>query len=402
MRHRPWTLALATAAVTAGLAAPPALATVPSGAVPSGAVPSGTGALGAEPGPGARNLKPAAPSAAVTGNAAGFDPLTASSDPVELRDAPRDLSKVTYTHKGQKHTLDDYLARTGTQGFVVLDGLNVVFERYVTTNRDTLFQSWSMAKSFTSAAVGIAMHEGFIGSIDDTVTRYVPELKGSGYDGVSLRDLLRMSSGIAWDETLDVPPVHVAASLGLPITEMARQRRRGWEPGSRFEYTSMNSFVLSWIVAKATGTPYHAYVQRKIWEPAGMGSRAYLGNDSNGNSLGYCCYYATDRDFARFGLLYLNGGRANGRQVVPRSWVAESTRPSAPFNQGYGLQWWLGEDGDFEANGLAGQHIYVSPRNGVVIVKSTLATVVGEDESDDAFRAVAAAVAAARTGARAR
>ncbi|TDD81791.1 class A beta-lactamase-related serine hydrolase, partial [Actinomadura darangshiensis] len=318
-----------------------------------------------------------------------------SPDPVALREAYRPLS-VTYSYDGQKHTLGDYLARTGTQGFVVLDGRDIVFEQYVAAGRDSLFQSWSMAKSFTSAAVGIALGEGFIGSIDDPVTGYVPELKGSGYDGVSLRDLLRMSSGIQWTETYNVPFVHVAASLGYPLTELAKQQKRGWEPGTRFEYTSMNSFVLSWVVAKATGVPYHVYVQKKIWGPAGMASKAYLGNDSNGNSMGYCCYYATDRDFARFGLLYLNGGKANGRQVVPGSWVTRSTRPSAPFNQGYGLQWWLGEDGGFSANGLGGQLIWVSPRYGVVIVKSTLATVLAEDETDAAFAAVAAEVARTR------
>ncbi|MFI0369867.1 serine hydrolase domain-containing protein [Actinomadura sp. 1N219] len=372
MRRRPWTLTLAAAAVTAALAAPPASAASP-----------------ATPSP------PPPPSAAVAERSAGFDPLLPSSRPVELREAHRPLS-VTYTYEGRTHTLDDYLLRTGTQGFVVLDGHDIVFERYVAAGRDSLFQSWSMAKSFTSAAVGIALGEGFIDSIDDPVTKYIPELKGSGYDGVSLRDLLRMSSGIAWEETVDVPPVHVAASLGYPLTEMARQRKRGWEPGTRFEYTSMNTFVLGWVVARTTGVPYHAYVQRKIWEPAGMASKALLGNDSNGNSMAYCCYYATDRDFARFGLLYLNGGRANGRQVVPASWVTESTRPSAPFNQGYGFQWWLGADGAFSANGLGGQHIWVSPRHGVVIVKSTLATVAGGNETDAAFEAVAAEVARTR------
>jgi CubicO group peptidase (beta-lactamase class C family) len=205
-----------------------------------------------------------------------------------------------------------------------------------------------------------------------------------------------MSSGIRWEETVDVPPVHLAASLGTPLPTLAKQRVRGWEPGTRFEYTSMNSFVLAWLISRATGVPYHRYVEERLWRPAGMESTVYLGNDSNGNSMGYCCYYATDRDFARFGLLYLRDGQANGRQVVPEAWVKESTRPSAPFNEGYGLHWWLGENGDFMASGLAGQRIYVSPEHDVVIVKSTLATVLGEEETDTAFRAVAAAVARTR------
>ncbi|XRQ14937.1 serine hydrolase domain-containing protein [Actinomadura welshii] len=373
MRRRPWTLALAAAALPLALSAPSA--------------PPAHAAPGTPP--------PGPPPAAATGHRAGFDPLLPSSDPGRLREAYRPLS-VSYTYEGRERTLDDYLARTGTQGFVVLDGGDIVLERYFAAGRGSLFQSWSMAKSFTSAAVGIALGEGAIESVDDPVTRYVPELAGSGFDGVSLRDLLRMSSGIDWDETSDVPAVHVAASLGRPLTEMAKRQERGWEPGTRFEYTSMNSFVLAWAVAEATGVPFHAYVQRKIWEPAGMASKAYLGNDSNGNSMGYCCVYATGRDFARFGLLYLNGGRAGGRQVVPASWVERSTRPSAPFNQGYGLQWWLGEDGDFSASGLGGQLIWVSPRYGVVIVKSTLFTVVGGEETDAAFEAVAAEVARTR------
>ncbi|GAA2594928.1 serine hydrolase domain-containing protein [Actinomadura fulvescens] len=332
--------------------------------------------------------------------ARAFDLVRPSGDPVKLRDAPRKLS-VTYTYNGRQHTLDDYLARTGTQGFVVLDartGQDVVFERYSFAARDTLFQSWSMAKSFTSAAVGIAVGEGFVKSIDDPVTQYLPELRGSGYDGVSLRDLLRMSSGIQWNEPLDVPPVHVAASMGHPLPKMAAQRKRGWAPGSRFEYTSMNSFVLAWVVSRATGKPFHQYVEQKIWQPAGMESGVYLGNDSNGNSMGYCCFYATDRDFARFGLLFLRGGTAHGRQVVPRSWVEESTRPSSTVNRGYGLHWWLDDDGAFSANGLGGQVIYVSPKHDVVIVKSTLATVLGMEETETAFRAVAAEVARTRQG----
>ncbi|WP_018656199.1 serine hydrolase domain-containing protein [Actinomadura flavalba] len=357
-------------------------------------------ALGAGTAPAQAAPRPPAPAAQTTElRLPNFDPLPPSSTPVALRDAYRDL-KVTYTFNGQQRTLQDYLTLTNTHGFVVLDGQDVVFEKYAYSTRDTLFQSWSMAKSFTSAAVGIALSDGKISSIEDPVTKYVPELRGSGYDGVSLKNLLAMSSGIQWNEGVDVPPVHVAASLGIALPDLAKQRKRGWEPGSRFEYTSMNSFVLGWAVAKATGTPFHKFVAERIWKPAGMADRAYLGSDSRGNSMAYCCTYATGRDFARFGLLYLNGGRANGQQVVPQSWVTESTRPSAPFNKGYGLHWWLGEDGDFMAQGLGGQTIYVSPKTGVVIAKTTLFTVLGADETGAAFRAVAEEVARTRAAAR--
>ncbi|MER5627112.1 serine hydrolase [Streptosporangium sp. NPDC002544] len=327
-----------------------------------------------------------------------FDLMWPSAHPVELRSAPRRLS-VTYTYKGRGHTLDSFLARTKTNGFVVLDGQQIVNERYVQADPDTRFQSWSMAKSFTSAAVGIALHEGHIRSIDDPVTGYLPELRGSGYNGVSIRDLLRMSSGIDWEERSDVPDLHRSAIRGQSVTKLAARQVRGWKPGSRFEYTSMNSFVLAKLVSRATGTPYHRYVEKKIWQPAGMASTVRVDSDSGGDSLGYCCYHATDRDFARFGLLYLRDGRAGGRQVVPRSWVRKSTTPSASFSPGYGLHWWLGGDGrgDFMAAGLGGQYIYVSPRHGVVVVKSARSALdQNQGETLAAFRAVAAEVARTR------
>ncbi|MEU8194799.1 serine hydrolase [Microbispora amethystogenes] len=349
--------------------------------------------------PAPANALTTAPAAAPApfSSASALDPIAfavvrPSAHPVELRSAPRSLS-VTYTFQGRSYTLDDYLARSKANGFVVLDGREIVYERYHGAGRTTRFQSWSMAKSFTSAAIGIAVHEGHIRSVDDPVTRYLPELRGSGYDGVSIRNLLRMSSGIDWNERSDAPKTQLAAHRGLSVERLAKRRVRGWEPGSRFEYTSMNTFVLARLLSEVTGMPYHRYVEKRIWQPAGMASTARIGGDSH-DDLGYCCYYATDRDYARFGLLYLGKGRAGGRQVVPRAWVEESTRPSASFNSRYGLHWWLGGGGedDFMAAGFGGQYIYVSPEHRVVIVKSTLSTSDDQAEALAAFRAVAAEV----------
>lgn len=330
----------------------------------------------------------------------GTDTVRPSRNPVVLRDAPRKLS-VTYTYQGEKRTLDEYLKRTGTKGFVVLDGQDVVLERYDGADRNTRFQSWSVAKSFTSAAIGIALREGHIRSIEDPVTRYLPELKGSGFDGVSIRNLLRMSSGIVWNEVRDAPRMQALAERGRPLRNFAARQRNGWKPGSRFEYTSVNSFVLARLITKTTGMPYHRYVQERIWKPAGMESVAYLGNDGNGDSLGYCCYFATSRDYARFGLLYLRDGKAHGKQVVPASWVRRSTTPSSTNNERYGLHWWLGGSGkkDFMAAGFGGQHIYVSPEHNVVIAKSVVSPQRGRVDQEEAltvFRAVAAEVARTR------
>ncbi|MEU8206957.1 serine hydrolase [Streptosporangium sp. NPDC049046] len=371
----------------------PAIATVAALTLIGSAAPAGALAMTSA------SLAPASsPSAPVVAEAGAFDLVRPSANPVRLRSDPRKLS-VTYTYEGDERTLDDFLARTKTNGFVVLDGQKIVDERYVEADRNTRFQSWSMAKSFTSAAIGIALQEGHIRSIDDQVTRYLPELRGSGYDGVSIRNLLRMSSGIAWDERSDIPKVQMAVKRGRSVEKLAARQVRGWKPGSRFEYTSMNSFVLADIVSRATGTPYHRYVEKKIWQPAGMESTARIEKDTTGDSLGYCCYHATDRDFARFGLLYLRDGKAAGRQVVPSAWVKKSTTPSASFNAGYGLHWWLGDgdEGDFMAAGFGGQYVYVSPKHGVVVVKSTVSTSAHDQrEALVAFRAVAAEVAKSR------
>ena len=146
----------------------------------------------------------------------------------------------------------------------MLDGHKIVTERYVQANSSTWFQSWSVAKSFTSAAVGIALKEGHIRSIDDPVTRYLPELRGSGYAGVSIRNLLRMSSGIDWDEKSDAIRLHRAAVAGRPLSTIAARQVRSQKPGTAFNYTSMNTYVLSMLLHRATKVPYHRYVESRI------------------------------------------------------------------------------------------------------------------------------------------
>lgn len=349
----------------------------------------------------AAQAAPSRPTAASPANAGwvysvlpGFDPLRASSRPTTLVTAPRKLN-VTYTVNGRTRTLQDYLNRTA-QGFIVLDGDRIVMEWYGWGfTRHSLFQSWSMAKSFTADAIGIALHEGKIRDLDDTVGAYVPELKSSAYGDVSLRNLLRMSSGIAWNEVPDNIPLHLSASLGVQSTlQMAAAARRGWEPGARFSYNSLNSAVLALVLQRATGMPFHRYVQQKIWEPAGMAADAYVGNDSNGNGMGYCCFYATVRDYARFGKLMLDHGVAAGRQVVPRSWVTAVTTPTG-VSPSYGLHWWIDPGEGFYASGAFDQKIYVSTRHKVVIVRTTGLN-INDEETLPAMRAIAAEVARTR------
>lgn len=314
-------------------------------------------------------------------------PVQPSSTPVRLSGAGKPLN-VSYTYQGRRHTITDFLQRSSTLSFLVLHDNKVVDERYFQgQNADSRFNSWSVGKSITAAALGVALHDGKIHSVDDPVTRYVPELKGTGYDGVPLIDVLHMASGVKWDESnyFNITTGATAAQLrmvfGTPLTKIAEESVRERPPGTKWNYSSMDAFVLGWVVSKATGQSLASYVQDKIWKPAGMQSTLYLGKDWAGNGLGYCCYHVTTRDFGRFGLLYLNRGKAQGKQVVPAGWVRDSTRVTVPINEpgqinsagwGYGSQWWIAPTpGDYTANGIFGQNVYVSPRNHVVIVKTS-------------------------------
>ncbi|MFC6884531.1 MULTISPECIES: serine hydrolase domain-containing protein [Actinomadura] len=343
--------------------------------------------------------------------------VAASDRPEPLPTKPQRFNP-TFNYQGKNRSLDDFLKRSSTLGYLVLHGGTVVDERYFSGyNASSRFNSWSVGKSITATAVGAAIADGKIESVRDPVTRYVPELRGTGYDGVSIEDVLQMASGHKYDETDYTNPLKGSTAttirmvLGTPLTTQAREAERDFQPGTRWNYDSMNTFVLGWLVTKATGKPLAAYVGDKIWRPAGMQSPLLMGRDYQGSDIGYCCYHATVRDFARFGLLYLRGGRAGGRQVIPTGWINDSTTASKPYLQphrlvpgkpdspenayGYGNQWWLGDDGDYAAIGILGQFIYVSPKRDVVIVKTSqdLNSAPHMAEALPAFRAVADAVA---------
>ncbi|RMI29747.1 serine hydrolase domain-containing protein [Nocardia stercoris] len=339
--------------------------------------------------------------------------LAASDNPVPLGGTGTPI-EAGYDYQGTRRTLTDYLSRTATSSFLVVHNDSIVDERYFGGYSPvTPFNSWSVGKSITATAVGIALAEGAIRSVDDPVTDYVPDLSGSAYDGVSIRDLLHMSSGHQYDETQATNPTtgSTASTIrmvaGTSLAAQAEESKRDFVPGTRWNYDSMNSFVLGWAVANATGRPLSAYIQDKLWQPAGMQGPALMGQDDHGNAIAFCCYHATARDFARFGLLYLHDGRAGDRQVVPEQWVRDSTHSTEPYLQphqlmpgdpgateneyGYGYQWWLGDGdrGDYAAIGLLGQFIYVSPKDDVVIVKTSEDTnsAANMGEAIHAFRA---------------
>ncbi len=315
-----------------------------------------------------------------------------------------------FVFEGEERSLSDLLRASETTGLLVAhDGVILHEAYYQGYDQHSLATSFSVAKSFTSALVGIALDRGQIRSLDDAISDYVPELVGSGYEGVAIRDVLTMSSGIAFDEDYaragsDVMrlPLRLFV-LRQPVADVLGRLPREREPGTLQSYASSDAQALGLLLARATGTTVAEFLEEAIWRPAGMEADAAWGTDLHGQELTYAFLAATLRDYARFGRLFLNEGRRADRQVVPAAWVEASVRPGvtamapdAAFGAGfgYGYQWWVpdGDEGDFLAMGIWGQFVYVHPVHRVVIVKtSTDPDYAGRQrETLAAFRAMAA------------
>ncbi|MHB8383770.1 MAG: serine hydrolase domain-containing protein [Candidatus Binataceae bacterium] len=303
--------------------------------------------------------------------------------------------EVTYLFKGKRRSLDDLLARSKTQGFLVIKDGRIVDERYLNGADDkTKFTSWSIAKSFTSTLVGLALADGKIKSLDDPVTKYLPELQGSGYDGVPIKDILEMSSGVKFSEdyganTSDVMVMwnKMMTEQSLTLGEYAKTLGRAEKPGTKFVYRSIDTGVLGMLVKRVTGMPLATMLSERIWKPLGVEQDATWLTDGPGadaTEVGYCCINATLRDYGRFGLLFLHDGKIGDKQIVPASWINLATNPQArqvgwghllPGDPGaYGYQWWLiypGAGHAYSAEGVFFQFIYVSPKYNMVIVKTS-------------------------------
>ncbi|WP_240949923.1 serine hydrolase [Novosphingobium sp. ERN07] len=286
---------------------------------------------------------------------------------------------------------DAWARRTYTNALLVIHDGKVVFEDYRNrTVPEDRFISFSMAKTITALLVGLALEDGKIASIDDPASKYVPELKGGGYEGVSIRHLLQMRSGVAYEERYDFGAnpslaalIHMNAIVANKerFADRARTISKTAAPGSRFNYATLDTAVLGWVLERATGETLASYMSRRLWQPMGAEADGFFiadGPDGVGRELSGMGYNARLRDFGRIGLMLLNKGKANGRQVVPESWVTQATamvpfEPTSakPTRDAYGFQIWKLDDepGAYSAVGLAGQFIYVHPASSTVIVK---------------------------------
>jgi len=301
---------------------------------------------------------------------------------------------VSFAYLGATKTLDAFLDETATTGLLALQDDAIVHERYFRgADERSLLTSFSVAKSFTSALVGAAIDEGRIASVEVPVSEIVPALRGTPYEGIPLRHVLQMSSGVRFDENYadpfsDVDQMFLRSFVfGTPIDDTPKRLSRKGPSGQRFDYISVDTQVLGAVVRAATGRPMATYLSEKIWQPLGMESDASGVTDRegpDGAEYAFCCLNVSLRDYARFGRLFLRGGDWDGKRVLSERWVRESVVPGAPYlvksggytpdwDIGYQYQWWVpnGADAEFMAIGIYGQYVYVNPAKRVVIVKTS-------------------------------
>ena len=310
---------------------------------------------------GFRNMEKIAPARLVKSSGA------ASPMPTNLRD----LGGVEFAVDDIVISVDEYFTTRSVAGLLVLKNGEVVYERYGLGNTaDSRWVSFSVAKSVVAALYGAAVKDGYIDSLDDKVTDYLPQLKDSSYQDVTIRNLLQMASGVEWDETYSDPEADInqATWETLNLYEYLRHKPRAAPPGELFNYNTAETNLAGTLLRSAIGNNLSTYLEEKVWKPFGMQSDAYwMLTEPGGGEFGGCCILATLRDYARIGQFALAGGVvANGESVLVDGWMQESTAPSKGY-EGYGYFWWLSRGGVYEASGIFGQGIYIDPSRKVII-----------------------------------
>lgn len=291
---------------------------------------------------------------------------------------------------GQSYDLDPFLNLTRTTSLTVLHKGTILAETFSQGyTRQSRATSFSVAKSFVSTLIGVALHKGWIRDLNDDVTLYLPELRNTSWQGVRIVDLLQMSSGTGFtedysDETTDAFTIFDRMFVGLNgIDALTATYSRATEPGTSFHYASINTHVLSMVLRRMSGKSLADLLQTELWEKLGAEADASWLADLHGSEIGFWGLNARPRDFARLGQLMLNDGVSpSGERILPQGWVQQATIPSRPdlvpgeINNvwGYQYQWWApapASAGDYSAIGIWGQFIYVDPSRDVVIVKTS-------------------------------
>jgi CubicO group peptidase (beta-lactamase class C family) len=303
-------------------------------------------------------------------------PIAAGANPYPLPAAHRELPDFTYSFDGRARTIADFMEQMNVTGLLVLKDGDIVLEEYAHGNDErTLWTSFSVAKSVVALLYGAALADGYIGSVHDPITDYLPSLAGTVYEGVTIENILQMSSGVAWNEDYSDPNSDVARLGGVAavggiegMVGYMADLPRAAPPGSVFNYSTGETDIAGAVLSAAVGRNLSEYLGERIWQPFGMEADAYwmLIREDDLERAG-CCISATLRDYGRIGLLALRDGvAADGSRLIPEGWMEASSSP-AESTPGYGYFWWLLQDGRYHATGIFGQHVHVNPADGVVI-----------------------------------
>ena len=315
--------------------------------------------------------------------------LNKAQSPLPLAKAAAEV-KLGYRFENQAWTLEDFLAHQRVTGLLVIKDGAVLFERYQYDRKPAdRFISHSMAKSIVSLGVGMAVAEGKIASLDDLVAKYVPKLAGSAYGETTIRNVLRMSSGVkfseAYDGNDDLTRFVIARNREGSIAALREFNTREAEQGTRFHYASSETMVLTVLLHAVTGTTLSEYLTARLWQPMGAEADATWIKSADGTVSGYGNFNATLRDYGRLGMLLANDGAAGGKQIVPKDYLLDATdwrrqppafqpRKATPY-YGYGYQFWPfpGEKRRFALLGVYGQSIFVDPELKLVMVVTAVA-----------------------------
>ena len=333
----------------------------------------------------------------IANNFINMNKLFTTSEPIQPSSKAKPLPKSdkpfslpsTFYFEDKDQDLNAALKHFKTDGLLIIKEGEVVYEEYFNGNSQTTRHiSWSVAKSFLSSLVGIAVNDGLIDDINDPITKYLPDFKNTGYDGIKIKNILQMSSGVLFNEDYadpnsDINKFGVAIARGTSFRDFAKTLTKDKEQGTYNHYVSIDSQMLGLLLDKVTGMPLREYLQMHIWEKIGMEDEAYYLADNEDVDLALGGLNATLRDYAKFGLLYLNKGKWDNEQVVPEAWVDASHAMDLPHLQpgagddlsssdwGYGYQWWVPgfPNTDYTASGVYNQYIYVDPVTETVIAK---------------------------------
>ncbi len=372
-----------------------------SSAIASERLPPATGYLfwkPAEQAIGYRNMEKIFPTRVIA-RGPTVSPLPAASEPFD----------VHYEFAGAKLDTAAYMKATNVSGLIVIQNGRILLERYGLGRKPSdRWTSFSVGKSVTSTLIGAAIRDRYIKGLDAKVTDILPELTHTAYDGVTVGDLITMRSGVKWNEDYADPNSDVARfgqsparKDGMdPIEASMAKLPRAHKPGKVFLYDTGETELAGILLARATKKHLADYLSEKIWSKIGAEQDAVWILDAAGQEHGGCCISMTLRDYARFGLFFMHGGKVDGLSVLPDGWVkaaSSAQTPTAYPGVGYGYFWWINDNGTYEAEGIFGQSILLDPANDLVIVTNSAWPTADDDKHWFAQAAYFAAVRKAVT-----